>query len=325
MQSHIERAKGCALLITGLLIACSSGGAPSSTPMAAGGSAGASANGAGSTSELDAGAASGDSGAGGASSGAGGLRANGDAGGGVFDGGAGGATAGGQAGASGASGTSGGSAALEPGKCRSVVDCQSAGGDRVLCLAPHEQTPPTLSPIPPGWCGAPSHLCPPAATECEADPDCSTERPKCLHVLRDPNFNTEGSHLCSECAEDKDCPSELPRCVENSEYRRECQACAGAADCADGVCDPSTHTCVPGCTTRDECTNPALPCSERHRCEAEACSANGSCSAPNMTCATGVCVRTACKADADCSDEGFCVNGRCHEALGRCYIDRQPP
>ncbi|XXX71748.1 hypothetical protein WMF30_29295 [Sorangium sp. So ce134] len=76
--------------------------------------------------------------------------------------------------------------------------------------------------------------------------------------------------------------------------------------------------CVRGCATDADC--PAtLACASDHRCSARPCAADADCPT-NQTCDVGggACVRKACASDADC--EGYCVQDRCEEKPGACFL-----
>jgi hypothetical protein len=250
----------------------------------------------------------------------------------------------GNATANGGSSVGGGSTGLGTNECRSSADCppdmMTPSWVVWSCVAPHEAAPEAfVSGIAPKWCGELTCTVPagPTATnltcsssdecaepgegasicangrcaECTTAADCPDERPACARI---GSMDASGYDACVECMADSDCGSALPRCVVARGLGGKCHECRTDDDCADGVC--SSGACVAGCASDADCENPALPCSERHRCEPLACDASTSCPL-HTECRTGRCQRSACNTDADC-DAGVCVNGACHESFGGC-------
>lgn len=76
--------------------------------------------------------------------------------------------------------------------------------------------------------------------------------------------------------------------------------------------------CRAGCATDADCDGDAgtnLKCTAEHHCEPASCIASAECS-ENFMCEGGQCVPKTCASDADCG--GYCVNGSCYPAIGRC-------
>lgn len=250
--------------------------------------------------------------------------------------------------------TSGGGAGgiLGENQCRSVEDCpladEALGFADTRCASPHQPSSNTLICGAPDWCGqcdcptqapAPEGVNTPCETDddcfawgdtpnaalcrsgqcvvCQTDEDCSAELPRC--GSQDVGFGSSFM-TCLECATDDDCSAGRPRCVYVDSVGPSCVECFNTSDCETGIC--SNHACVPGCSSDDDCPDPATGCSDRARCEAIDCSSNGVCP-PNTSCASDVCARRPCSVDSDC--EGVCVNGSCYESYGTCLTTYAAP
>jgi hypothetical protein len=94
-------------------------------------------------------------------------------------------------------------------------------------------------------------------------------------------------------------------------------------DCAERgdtvICEPSGHCgmreCVPGCLLDGDCGQ-GTTCGSDHRCEPKACSNTAACG-PNFDCTfERLCERRRCGSTTNC--EGYCVNGLCYDAPGKC-------
>jgi hypothetical protein len=99
--------------------------------------------------------------------------------------------------------------------------------------------------------------------------------------------------------------------------------CGADSDCGNGdICEPipcscqGESACVAGCGTGTDC-DPGLVCSggAHPRCVPAVCSASQPCP-PNFDCQVGQCARRVCSDDLLC--DGYCVEGRCYDALGEC-------
>jgi len=142
------------------------------------------------------------------------------------------------------------------------------------------------------------------------------------------------------CRKDQDCqgPSEYCATVEVGGIMY-CgtpsdMLCSSDSECADAgsggfVCEETTcpsgafagKACFPGCT--DASCGPSeetgLVCGTRHRCEPKACAKPSDCP-QNFDCTAQACRRRTCSADSECT--GYCVNGQCRDALGKCEQPR---
>lgn len=106
----------------------------------------------------------------------------------------------------------------------------------------------------------------------------------------------------------------VPTCTDDAS----CQATDPTAICvpstiADCLCSPAM-LCKPGCTSDASCAE-GETCGADMHCSAKSCAADMDCPI-NFACAAGSCERKACSANAEC--DGFCVNERCHSAVGSC-------
>ena len=151
---------------------------------------------------------------------------------------------------------------------------------------------------------------------CRENADCPADAPLCID-------NTVGSTslpVCAQCTEDSDCPAERPFCVMDG-LSFTCRECRTTADCARGVCN--RFECAAGCGESADCPDPATHCGAEERCVAIPCTSDDHCP-KNTTCSAGVCGRVSCRTDGDCPD-GVCVDNRCHETFGRCYVELGGP
>lgn len=140
---------------------------------------------------------------------------------------------------------------------------------------------------------------------------------------------TAGFGLCLEPGGFAGCGICYPDLVIDEDFVR----CDTDTDCAVGVCEPlgfetrtctacsgSALVCMAGCAFDDECAS-GTQC-DRRRCVPQRCSSDAPCP-PHFACLPtgdgrgGICTRSACSIDQDCSD-GFCVKGLCYDALGQC-------
>jgi hypothetical protein len=137
------------------------------------------------------------------------------------------------------------------------------------------------------------------------------------------------------CVDTLDCVAGSAVCVAPGEAFHRCGVCdpqpgtcTTDTDCQGAgpkrICEPITCTCagekvcVPGCATSGACAEGTTCSSSSGRCEATACASSADC--PSLfTCSAGACSRKTCTADAAC-DDGFCVEGRCYGAWGRCEL-----
>lgn len=238
----------------------------------------------------------------------------------------------------------GGSGGLGDRECRTVADCDAedpTGSSSTRCASPFEPSGDTIVCGAPGWCGncdcpvqAPGpegqgYACetdedcfawgdtPNAAlcregqcVVCETDDDCSSELPHCAPARADFSAYYD---TCLQCVLDEDCTESLPHCVYVDGVGPSCVECVSTSDCETGVC--SQNTCIVGCTSDDECSDPATGCLSSARCGPMPCAMDDECP-DNTSCSDQTCRRRACSEDADC--EGVCVNGVCHERFGSC-------
>ena len=107
-------------------------------------------------------------------------------------------------------------------QCRDAADCKA-----------EEKNPDGLFACCNGQC-----------MECCADPDCSTERPRCK------------DNRCVECMENKNCPEDKPFCdSEQCVYECEIDSDCVRRDKAGMIC--KEHKCQWECETDEDCNDPA--------------------------------------------------------------------
>jgi hypothetical protein len=80
--------------------------------------------------------------------------------------------------------------------------------------------------------------------------------------------------------------------------------------------------CIPGCLSDANCES-GQACTVTHHCVARACLGNGDCPqyfdcTSNAGTGAQLCARRLCSSDENCMG-GFCVEGRCYDALGSCF------
>jgi hypothetical protein len=146
----------------------------------------------------------------------------------------------------------------------------------------------------------------------------------------------------NECRDTSDCGSIGAQCIEPGGFvdcgicdnrDSECKvddACTGGALCRRQPkfsclpCDGEPiYSCRAACASDDECRDGEVCASDGHcsvvHCLTSAeCSIHFDCNVPDGT-RTAICERRGCVGDIDCID-GFCVNGKCYDQLGRCEI-----